>query len=106
MNVVSAVSGQESKKEYVNTWNIILTQFIVDGIIAAVQFGENIDANDEIRSRVSSRPMGATFANSQKIPVVTLQLFFPIKGVIPYKIGSKWKITINDQNGEISIKET
>jgi hypothetical protein len=71
-------------------------------ILYAVSFGTYIDATDEIRRRIQPSLVALQLVGN-KIPVSELVLF--VKGEqVPYKIGSKWNLSIND-DGSLNVVE-
>jgi hypothetical protein len=67
-----------------------------------VNFGEYLDSTPELTSRLSAAS-GTPF-NGKKIAANWLLLNIKTTGVVPYKVGSKWKLTVED-NGSTSLVE-
>lgn len=73
--------------------------------IATITFGEYITADQPITNRIARIPSFSPPVVGSKLPVATLVLFYPLTGIVPYKMGSKWKLSINADNGNISLNE-
>ena len=66
---------------------------------AVVVFGHLVDSTDEIKERVSA---GGQTPNPNKTVVNRIIFFVPDALTLPYTIGSKWIIRVQE-NGDISI---
>jgi hypothetical protein len=67
-----------------------------------VIFGMQVEMDEVMRSRLIA--MGQSVP-SNRITSNILVLNFAFSGIVPYRIASKWKITVNEETGEFSVKE-
>lgn len=70
--------------------------------IYQVTFGQVVEVDDELRRAI---PAPANSKPAKKIAPTTISIFFDSSKTIPYKVGSKWKVSIAD-NGTITVRET
>ncbi len=69
--------------------------------LASIYFGVNVKLSKEMREKISEDNDEEV---TDEVAVPVLQVTMPIKKLIPYRIGSDWKVTIED-NGELNMKE-
>jgi hypothetical protein len=67
--------------------------------IYQVTFGQVVDVDDELRRTV---PIPANSKAPKKIAPTTLSVFIDASKPMPYKVGSKWKISITE-NGSMRV---
>jgi hypothetical protein len=67
--------------------------------IYQVTFGQIVDVDEELRRTI---PAPANSKAPKKIAPTTLTIFIDASKPIPYKVGSKWKISISD-SGSIKV---
>lgn len=67
-----------------------------------VIFGEQVALTEPIRKRLRalSQPVQSTLIQTN-----TLILALEFKGVVPYRIGSKWELNVNEETGAVTLKE-
>jgi hypothetical protein len=70
--------------------------------IYQVTFGQVVEVDEELRRTI---PAPANSKPPKKIATTTILIFFDASKTIPYKVGSKWNISIED-NGTIIVRET
>jgi len=67
--------------------------------IYLVMFGEEVKVDSELQKYISqsqnSKPPKTVFEN-------VLQVYFDFDAVVPFKVGSKWELNINN-DGKISL---
>ena len=67
--------------------------------IYQVTFGQIVEVDDELRRTV---PTPANSKAPKKIAPTTLSIFIDASKPMPYKVGSKWKISITE-NGSMRV---
>jgi hypothetical protein len=78
------------------------TELATGDQISQVTFGQNIDVTNEVISRIPPNARETFFAKT--IGVNEFVLFIKSEEV-PYRVGSKWKLTIKT-NGTIGLVES
>lgn len=68
------------------------TDFITGNIIYSIQFGTLGD--------VKTRPLN----NVPPAISVSAAIFADFKDSAPYRVGSKWKMTVDDEDGSVSLR--
>lgn len=76
-----------------------VTESATGKTIFLVQFGESVKATDELRKYLPNPPASMP---PEAILVNVLILYFNSATVAPYKVGSKWRLDIED-NGAIKL---
>jgi hypothetical protein len=66
-----------------------------------IQFGQMVDVDDNLRKYI---PQLVGSVPPKKQGLITLVLFADLKGTVPYKVGSKWRVSIGE-SGALSLKE-
>lgn len=66
-----------------------------------VQFGHMVKLTEETRRTIPRAP-GSVPPKVQ--PTVVFGIFMDANGVVPYKVGSKWELVVDD-NGKMTLKE-
>ncbi len=69
-----------------------------------VNFGHYAKVDEAVRERSKAGGGAIIPVGTQQIGIVELQFTYDFKGVIPYRIGTKWKLSVG-VNGELSLKE-
>lgn len=69
--------------------------------IINVAFGVLHEIDDDLRRYLPQQPGGMP---PKKVGLNTLVLFFKFKDSAPYKVGTRWDLTVKP-NGELSLKE-
>jgi hypothetical protein len=70
--------------------------------IYQVTFGQVLEVDEELRRTI---PVLANSKPAKKIAFNTISIFFHSSKTIPYKVGSKWNISIAD-NGTVTVRGT
>lgn len=78
-----------------------ITDITTGNLIHQVQFGHMVEVDDQMRKN-TPQPLGAVPVRQQASVVLVLMLDF--EGPVPYKVGSKWTLSISER-GTITLKE-
>lgn len=78
-----------------------VTDITTGDLIYQIQFGHMIEVDEQMRKNIP-QPLGAVPMRQQASVVLVLMLDF--EGSVPYKVGSKWTLSISER-GNIALKE-
>lgn len=68
--------------------------------IYQITFGQIVEVDEELRRAVATPPNSKP---PKKVAPTTFSIFIDSSEPMPYKVGSKWKVSVKD-NGSISVE--